>query len=500
MLDNAYPNLVKDEHNDLMMLHHMDNETLIRLSKYTKNWPEPKKKTEFFGLIKDEKYEDPDPVNHLKWRNDVEMKEKSATDELTKLEEFVETRNDWYTKEVKEKKKGGKRTPKVQTEEGSSSQPQKKRKKKAVETLLVDEPEEDETEANVERDHDQLSPKTERLMKDIDDTLEARKSASKTVVDEEENGLSGSEDEVDAKVDKWIKENYDPRDKEKQRKRKRSADDDDETYVPPEDVQVEKTPPSSGVLEKLNDFSFVNDDLVKELQKKVDEVLVEKKKLEECVKSVESEDSSLLKKIESDQADIDILKVRIAELEEEKARRDEQNEYFKLKNKELEANNSKKEHEAYMLKKVLENLIGKPIEQRFEEIELEEVRARREAEIEAGMKDNGKGVPVEGVIEVTERQIVVSEPMKAPESSILDPCPITLVSDDVYSVHSDYEDDDGNDDDDDQGTSGIKITEASNEENTDDYLQDDANEEPENASGKGEHGDAEKDDAIVDQS
>ncbi|KAJ0542029.1 hypothetical protein HanHA89_Chr09g0335321 [Helianthus annuus] len=467
-------------------------------------------------------------------------------------------------------------------------------------------------------------------MKDIDDTLEARKSASKTVVDEEEKGLPGSEDEVDAEVDKWIKENYDPRDKEKQKKRKRSADDDDETYVPLEDVQVEKTPPSSGgrkkstsrkhvvspavrklkiklkskpiqepqykppspslqnkppspphqtspdilqspqspsqhhisspiheqpfitsphilqtppttqppvhtapgssgfkdfphipestVLEKLDDFSFVNDDLMKELQKKVDEVLVEKKKLEERVKSVESEDSSLLKKIESDQADIDILKVRIAELEEEKARRDEQNEHFKLKNKELEANNAKKEHEAYMLKKVLENLIGKSIEQRFEEIELEEVRARREA----GMKDKGKGVPVEGVIEVTERQIVVSEPMKAPESSILDPCPITSVSgeiddndeedeeddddilkddaDDVYYVHSDDEDDDGNDDDDDQGTSGIKITEASNEENTDDYLQDDANEEPENASGKGEHGDAEKDDEIVDQS
>ncbi|KAF5773891.1 hypothetical protein HanRHA438_Chr13g0604481 [Helianthus annuus] len=122
MLDHAYPNLVKDEENDLMLLHHMDNEMLIKLSKYTKNWPEPKK-IEFFGFIKDEKYEDPDPVNHVKWRNDAEMKEKSATDEITKLEKFNETRNDWYTKEVKEKKKGGKRTPKAQTEEGSSSQP-----------------------------------------------------------------------------------------------------------------------------------------------------------------------------------------------------------------------------------------------------------------------------------------------------------------------------------------------------------------------------------------
>ncbi|MFS8035117.1 hypothetical protein Hanom_Chr17g01589291 [Helianthus anomalus] len=45
MFDNAYPNLVKDEQNDLMVLNHMDNETLIILSKYTKNWPEPKTKT-----------------------------------------------------------------------------------------------------------------------------------------------------------------------------------------------------------------------------------------------------------------------------------------------------------------------------------------------------------------------------------------------------------------------------------------------------------------------
>ncbi|KAM0052736.1 hypothetical protein Hdeb2414_s0007g00251831 [Helianthus debilis subsp. tardiflorus] len=223
----------------------------------------------------------------------------------------------------------------------------------------------------------------------------------------------------------------------------------------------------------------------------MDDVLDEKKKLEDRVKVVESENSSLLKKIETDQANIDILKVRIAELEEEKARRDEQNEYFKLKNKELEANNAKKEHEAYMIRKVLENLIGKPIEQRFEEIEVEEVRARRKAEIEAEMKNKGKGVPVEGVVEVTERKIIVSEPTRVPESSILDPCPISSVSgefddddgydeddeeddnlkddaDEVYSAHSD-DNDDGNDDND-QGTSGIKVTEASNEKNVDDYL------------------------------
>ncbi|KAM0050480.1 hypothetical protein Hdeb2414_s0008g00298031 [Helianthus debilis subsp. tardiflorus] len=85
MLDHAYPDLVKDEDNDLLALNHMDNETLIILSKYHKHWPEPKTKIEFFGFIKDADYEDPDHVNHLKWRNDEEMKEKSAADELTKL-------------------------------------------------------------------------------------------------------------------------------------------------------------------------------------------------------------------------------------------------------------------------------------------------------------------------------------------------------------------------------------------------------------------------------
>ncbi|MFS7962502.1 hypothetical protein Hanom_Chr08g00727361 [Helianthus anomalus] len=249
MLDHAYPNLVKDKDNDLLILNHMDNETLIRLSKYHKNWPEPKTKIEFFGFIKSDNYEYPDPVNHLKWRNDAEMKEKSAADELTKLAEFKGTRNEWFTKEEKEKwKRGGKRTPKVQTEEGSSSQPQKKRKKKAVETMLVDESEEDKTEANVEGNQDQLSPKTERLFKSIDYNLEVREAAGEKVVDDKEKSSSDKEEsDIDAEVDRWIKDNFDPRDRLIKKKRKRSVgDDDDETYVPtPEDVPV-VTPPSKG--------------------------------------------------------------------------------------------------------------------------------------------------------------------------------------------------------------------------------------------------------------
>ncbi|KAJ0787825.1 hypothetical protein HanPI659440_Chr05g0184731 [Helianthus annuus] len=151
MLDHAYPDLEKDEENDLLGLYHMDNETLTVLSRYHKNNPESKTKVEFFGFIKDKNYKDPDLVDHQKWRNDKEMKEPSAADELAKLADFKETRNEWFLKEEK-KKRSRKTTPKVHVEEGSSSQP-KKRQKKVVETLVVDEPEEEEPEADVEGDH-----------------------------------------------------------------------------------------------------------------------------------------------------------------------------------------------------------------------------------------------------------------------------------------------------------------------------------------------------------
>ncbi|KAJ0752545.1 hypothetical protein HanPI659440_Chr09g0325581 [Helianthus annuus] len=222
MLGRAYPDLVKDEDNDLLALYHMDNDTLIILSRYHKKWPEPKTKAEFFGFIKDANYEDPDPVNHLKWRNDKEMKEKSAADELEKLAKFKETRNEWFLKEVKEKKKkGGKRTPKVQTEEGSSSQPQKKRQKKVVKKMLVDEPEEDETEADAERDQGRLSPESERLLKSLTENLEAEK-ASGEEGDNEEKSSSSLEEDVD-ETERWKKVISE---KEKQKKKKRSGDDD----------------------------------------------------------------------------------------------------------------------------------------------------------------------------------------------------------------------------------------------------------------------------------
>ncbi|MFS8006749.1 hypothetical protein Hanom_Chr14g01252831 [Helianthus anomalus] len=100
------------------------------------------------------------------------------------------------------------------------------------------------------------------------------------------------------------------------------------------------------------------------------------------------------------------MKVRITELEGKKAQRDEQNKYFKLKNKELETANAKKEHEMFMINKVLENLLGKSVEQKFEEIQVEEKRACRQAAIEVEMKNKGKGV--EGVSEITNKALVPS--------------------------------------------------------------------------------------------
>ncbi|MFS7929146.1 hypothetical protein Hanom_Chr04g00329061 [Helianthus anomalus] len=88
ILDHAYPDLEKDENNDLLVLFPMDNETLKVLARYHKNHPESSKKTEFFGFIKDKNYQDPDLVDHQKWRNEKEMKEKSYADELKILANF----------------------------------------------------------------------------------------------------------------------------------------------------------------------------------------------------------------------------------------------------------------------------------------------------------------------------------------------------------------------------------------------------------------------------
>ncbi|MFS7902702.1 hypothetical protein Hanom_Chr01g00014301 [Helianthus anomalus] len=221
ILDHAYPDLEKDEESDLLALYHMDNETLIVLSRYHKNHPESTTKAEFFEFIKSADFQDPDPVDRQKWRNEEEMKEKNAADELKKLADFKATRNEWFTKEEK-KKRSRKTTPKVQVEVGSSSQPKKKRQKKVVETLLVDEPEEEEPEADadVERDQVRLSPESAQLLKSLKESFAAEKAFGENEGDnEEKNSSSSSESEIDETERlKRIKADIE---KEKQLKRKR---------------------------------------------------------------------------------------------------------------------------------------------------------------------------------------------------------------------------------------------------------------------------------------
>ncbi|MFS8023251.1 hypothetical protein Hanom_Chr16g01449301 [Helianthus anomalus] len=64
MVDHAYPDLERGVNNDLLVLSHMSNDSLKQLVRYHPNHPDPKKKAEFFGFIKDANYVDSDPVNH----------------------------------------------------------------------------------------------------------------------------------------------------------------------------------------------------------------------------------------------------------------------------------------------------------------------------------------------------------------------------------------------------------------------------------------------------
>ncbi|XP_022031734.1 pinin-like [Helianthus annuus] len=218
----------------------MDNESLKQLGRYHPKHPEPKTKVEFFGFIKDKNYQDPDPVNHQNQRNEEEMKEAGYADELKILEKFKDSRNEWFVKEEK-KKKSRKSTPRVQAKEGSSSQP-KKRQKKNVETMLVDEPDEEEPVTNVEGNQES---DIDDVLKNIDYNLEADKVVDEGVGVDEDKSSSSSESKVDEtermrRIQAEIA-------KEKQLKRKRREEKDDDVYVPsPEHVTESQTPPSGG--------------------------------------------------------------------------------------------------------------------------------------------------------------------------------------------------------------------------------------------------------------
>ncbi|XP_022031674.1 glutamic acid-rich protein-like [Helianthus annuus] len=257
------------------------------------------------------------------------------------------------------------------------------------------------------------------------------------------------------------------------------------------------------------DFDFANNSQVLKLEKKIKNVIAENKRLAaENQKATDREKllvnrvQELEKKVETDQTEMDILKVRVSELEEEKNRRESENEYYKLKNKELTSAKALHDHKFYMLNRVVESLLGMSVDQKFEELKLEDLRAERQAELERQMKDKGKGV--EGSSAMPEMALVPSMVIDNPE-------PISAVSglfEEETPMHEliggeneeDDEDDDedefvysasshsskGNDDDDAAGGSGVRVTEAANEKVVDDLMNDTVNEESGEASGKGE--------------
>ncbi|XP_022004000.1 uncharacterized protein LOC110901481 [Helianthus annuus] len=197
LIDHAYPDIERDVNNDLLVLSHMNNDSLKQLARYHPNHPKPKKIAEFFGFIKDENYVDPDPVNHQNWRNEEEMKEAGYADELKALEEFKGTRNDWFVKE--QKRRGRKATPKAQKGEGSSTQT-KKRQKKTAKTLLIDEPDIEEPEPEVESLLKKVKAFNAQKEKAADDAQ--KEKAADDVEGDDVNksttsSSSSSEDEID---------------------------------------------------------------------------------------------------------------------------------------------------------------------------------------------------------------------------------------------------------------------------------------------------------------
>ncbi|XP_022003497.1 neurofilament medium polypeptide-like [Helianthus annuus] len=234
------------------------------------------------------------------------------------------------------------------------------------------------------------------------------------------------------------------------------------THVQPGSFSKGLPTPQDNLLD-AGDFDFANASQVRNVERKVEEVVAENKRLAAEIKKVadrekllavrvqklESENKELTKKVDADQTEIDILKVRVSELEEEKNRRDGQNEYFKLKNKELAAAKAVSDHEVYMLNRVVKSLLGMSVDQRFEELKVEDLRAERQAELEMQMKDKGKGV--EGSSSVPEMALVPSMVTENPD-------PISAVSglfEEETLMHEligddDEEDDEDDDDDDDE--------------------------------------------------
>ncbi|KAJ0618980.1 hypothetical protein HanHA89_Chr02g0066181 [Helianthus annuus] len=266
----------------------------------------------------------------------------------------------------------------------------------------------------------------------------------------------------------------------------------------------------------IGGFDFANNSDVVKLEQKMEKVIAENQRLKAENKKAGDREKVLVKRVEElekkceiDQAEIDILKVRVSELEEEKSRRDAQNEYFELKHKELNEAKNAKDHELYMLHKVVESMLGSSVEEKYEEIRIVEARAQRQAEIDRQMKDKGKGL--EGSSAVPTLDII-------PVMEVENPQPISAISglfEEPTSLHeligasSEEEDDEeeegekeddkddfifsasshgsqDDDDDDATGGTGVRVSDASNDKVVDDLMDDTVNEENDESDGKGE--------------
>ncbi|XP_022014609.1 FK506-binding protein 5-like [Helianthus annuus] len=260
-------------------------------------------------------------------------------------------------------------------------------------------------------------------------------------------------------------------------------------------------------------FDFANNSQVLKLEKRIEDVIAENKKLVAESKKIadrektlagrvqrlEGENKVLTLKIEVDQTEIDVLKVRVSELEEEKNHRESENEYYKLKNKELMAAKALHEHKFYMLNRVVESMLETSVEQKYEELKLEDLRAERQAELERQMKDKGKGVEGSSEMSIVPSMVIDNpEPISAVPGLVEGeiPSPKLIGGEDEEDDEDDDEDEfvysasshssKGDDDDDAAGGSGVRVTEASNEKVVEDLLNDTINEESGEAEGKGE--------------
>ncbi|XP_035832056.1 uncharacterized protein LOC110870582 [Helianthus annuus] len=440
MIDRAYPGIDRNIKGDLLVQAHMSNNTLKNLVKYHPNHPEPDLVIENFGLLRDVNYVDPDPENHQNWRNQEEMKEALYAVELKIVQGFKPTKNESYVKELGRRRRFA--TPVAVAEgEGSSSKPKKIQRKKK-QTMLIDESDEEIPEMNVENEQETTGAENIVIETDLF-TTEAYFVDNVVETDAKERERRMREE---VEQDKLI------------RKRKREEKE-DALYEPsPEHVSVSQsspkdlfgTPPltqaqpgssSRGLpIPQDNlldvDFDFANNSQVLKLEKRIDDVIAENKKLAaECkkiaerekslagkVQRLEGENKVLTLKIEVDQTEIDVLKVRVSELEEEKNRRESENEYYKLKYKELMAAKALHEHKFYMLNRVVESMLETSVEQKYEELKLEDLRAERKAELERQMKDKGKGVGGSSVMSIVPSMVIDNpEPISAvPDADIYD--------------------------------------------------------------------------------